>query len=354
MAHNLNMFTAASGVAKYGYIGRQSAWHNLGTVTGTFLTWADVCAHGLDYGVTKEQLEFQGKPVEAWGTFRDDNGVFLGPVGDDYTVIDHRTGFGMVDALIGSADGAHYETAGVLGAGETVWGLADLGLSMHVGEDLHKAFLLFSTSHDGSMSYTFRTCDTRVVCNNTLNIALGEKTASKFKIRHTKNSGDEVIDAHEALNGLAADVRTVEQKLNFLANRKVTRESLDTIFDRLFPKRKQADGAPVNTTRRDNILAEILKCYESNDRDAFPEQRGTSYNLLNAITEYTDHSRSTQGGRRAESAMFGSGDRLKSQALEVILETAGGMPVVETRQTFVPARSANGAGSLLDAILEIA
>jgi len=335
------------------YIGRQSAWHNLGTVTGNYMSWAEILQHGgLDFEVVKNQLEYNGMPVAAWGIFRNDNGAFLGAVGEQYTPIQHQRGFEMIDALVRSKDGAHYETAGVLGEGEKVWGLADLKLAVTVGDDVQNGYLLFSTSHDGSMSHQYKTCLTRVVCQNTLNVALGEKTRSVFRIKHTRNNGDKIADAHTALAGISADVSSMEQKLNFLAARKVTKEAMVSVLDRLFPAKKDDDGKPVDSTRRDNILTAILHNYESNDRNAFPEQRGTAYNLLNAITEHTDHERSTRGNGRAESALFGSGDALKSKAFEVLLETAAGLPERPTI-TRMPVYSdiRPFAGGLLDSVL---
>lgn len=327
MAHNIDT-----------YIGRQSAWHGLGTVTGEYQTWTEILAHGgLDFEVIKDRLEHNRVLVNAWGMFRSDNGVFLGTVGEDYQPIQHALGFEMIDALVASKDGAHYETAGVLGAGETVWGLADLALTMRVGEDVQKGYLLFSTSHDGSMSHTYRTCLTRVVCQNTLNVALGERSKGLFKVRHTKNAVSRLTDAHKALQAIEADTLTIEAKLNFLASRKVTRESMQSIFDRLFPVAKKADGKDVDTTRRDNVLTAVLANYESNDRNTFVEQRGSAYNLLNAITEYTDHERSSRGDRRQESALFGSGDVLKSRAFEYVLEAANGMPMLQTETVYAPA-----------------
>src|SRR5580698_43713 len=111
MAHNINT-----------YIGRQAAWHELGTVTGHYMTWQEIQNHGgLNFLPIKEQLELRGKLIEAWGITRPDTGAFLGPVGKDYTVIDHAQGFIMIDALLAAQNGAHYETAGCLGLGETVW-----------------------------------------------------------------------------------------------------------------------------------------------------------------------------------------------------------------------------------------
>ena len=124
------------------YAGRQAAWHKLGTVAGHHMTFAEVQQHGLDYTVFKSQLrDGRSRPVNAWGTFRwnasdraDGNkeaAVFLGVVGEDYQVIQHADGFRTMDALVASVDGAHYETAGALGNGERVWGLADLFETLH-------------------------------------------------------------------------------------------------------------------------------------------------------------------------------------------------------------------------------
>jgi phage/plasmid-like protein (TIGR03299 family) len=348
------------------YIGREAAWHRLGIVTGHHMTWAEVQANGgLDYVVFKSQLhDGLGRSVNAWGTFRwnradklagnRESAVFLGVVGEDYAVLQHASGFQMIDALVASVDGAHYETAGALGNGERVWGLADLNLAVSVGADKQTGYLLFCTGHDGSLSHQYRIVLTRVVCQNTLTAAPSEKTRGRLTIRHTKNAGTKLDGVHEALASLRGDMLSVEEKLNFLATRRVTREAVETVFDRLFPKPKADDGAEKeSSTRRNNVLADILAFYESNDGNAFPEQRGSAYNLLNAITEYTDHARSSRGGNgngRAESAMFGSGERLKTQALDVILETANGLPIMAAAPIYsrIPAKSDAG---ILDQII---
>lgn len=351
MAHNINT-----------YIGRQAAWHKLGTVTGKYLTWTEILQHGgLDFSIVKNQLEYMGVQIDAWGTFRSDNGVFLGTVGQDYAPINHAQGFELIDALVESVDGAHYETAGVLGKGETVWGLANLNQRIKIGgSDDMNVYLLFSTSHDGSRSYNFRMVFERVVCQNTLDMAMGEKTKASFTIRHTSGAQKKIADCHAVLANMGDDIKRVEDKLNFLAQRKMTREAMNTVMNRLFPQRVKADGeTPVNATRRENIISDILKIYEVNDGNAFPEQRGTAYNLLNAITNYTDHERSTQNGDsgRSESAMFGSGNRLKTNALEVIMEAANGLsPIVAPIQVAQVARQiveapASNVGGFLDDVV---
>jgi phage/plasmid-like protein (TIGR03299 family) len=357
MAHNL--YTLSNGASAY--VGRQSAWHQLGTVTGEHFSWQDQeQAAGLNFTVEKRQLEYMGSSVDAWGTFRVDydqatrvkSHTFLGAVGEDYQVIQHGEGFKMLDSLVGAAGGAHYETAGALGKGETIWGLVDLNIGLSVGDDRHESYLLFSTSHDGSKSHGYGLTDTRVVCQNTLNMALSSKAASSLRVRHTRNAMDRIQSMHTALEGITNDVRTMEQKLNMLAQRRVTKESCEQIFARLFPP-TLIDGKPKeDSTRRQNQIAAILERFESNDNNAFPEQRGTAYNLLNGITEYVDHYRDgVRGGKRAEAAMFGSGNQLKTNALEIIMASANGMPA-KVQTIYTAPKPVATETSLLDSIVE--
>src|SRR5262249_26054961 len=174
-------------------------------------------------------------------------------------------------------------------------------------------------------------CFTRVVCQNTLGAALSERTRADLTIRHTKNAAARLTDARKALDSMGDDVRRIEDRLNFLAGRRMNREALTSILDRLFPKSRNDEGAERETTRRSNILADILKLYEVNDGNAFPEQRGTAYALLNAVTNYADHERSSKDDGRAESAMFGSGDALKSRAFDLIYDAARNMEAVPRR-----------------------
>lgn len=338
MAHNLYNDNA--------YIGKQAAWHKLGMVTGEHLSIPELLLQEwMQADYFKSQLhDGLGREVDAWGIFRWAHAakasgdkaaaVFLGTVGKDYTHIPDREGLATLSALMAVQDDSFIETAGLLGNGETFWALADLGLTAKVGNDVQQGYLLFSQGHAGNQAHTYRVCMTRVVCNNTLTTALGERTKGKLTIKHTKNAVSRIEDAREILAGLSSDVAKMEDKLNFLAGRKLTREALTTVLDRLFPKQKDTGGKDKDTSRRTNILGDILKLYELNDGDVYREQRGTSYSLLNAVTNWTDHQRTAHGDNdtvrdtnRATAALFGSGDQLKGQALEVLMEASKGLPM---------------------------
>lgn len=348
MAHNIDT-----------YIGRQAAWHNLGIVTGEYLTWHDIATQAhLDFQVKKEQFTHPrtGEPIPSWGIYRTDRDTFLGSVGSDYTPIPHQTGFQLIDHIMDNQGGAHYETAGALGLGEVVWGLADLNMGFETrGGDQHESYLLFVTSHDGSKPFMVRLTTTRVVCQNTLNLALSKKAQNAFRVKHTLNWKPRVENAMTILEEARRETTNAQELLDRLAHRQVTRESMEMVLDRLFPTPK---GKGMSTKTKNNIV-DILNLYESNDDNAIPEIRGTGLNLLNAITEYSDHHRATRVSKdqtagkseaavtaikdtaRATSAMFGSGDEFKAGALKIILDAEGYMREVQKSVSVaVPALSA--------------
>lgn len=363
MSHNLETVNGRVSMAynsKYG-----SPWHSLGTAVDGAMTAAQALElSAQDWEVMKRQLcthSASGQVVEipAYGIFRDDNGAFLGTCGEDYQPIQNVYQFEAIDYLLESSNGAHYETAGVLGRGERVWTLARIPEAdiTVAGIDKHESFLLACTSHDGSLAFTLKLTSTRVVCQNTLSMALSSNGALA-RVKHTKNALDRVEAAKRYMGMVTENARTLSEKLNVLASRKMTRETYKQIMDKLFPASRDEN---VSQTRRENILGDIIRLYESNDRNAIPSIRGTAYNLLNAVTEYTDHLRSsrvssdksdlgyTATKSRYESAIFGSGDTLKNKALDVILLDTAGNPTVSQRQTFTAPHMPGG--SLLDSIV---
>lgn len=239
-----------------------------------------------------------------------------------------------MDTLLEANGGAHYDSAGALGNGARIWCAVRVPKAdiLVAGEDKQETYLVFTTAHDGSMAHTVKLTAVRVVCQNTLQASLSDSGAM-LRVKHTRNADARLADASRLITGVTVDARALETKLNTLARRRMTRQSMVTILNRLFP---QAEDASASTTRRQNILSDVLALYESNDKNAIPSIRGTAYNLLNAVTEYTDHVRTaritdaktgyTLTQARAESAVSGSGDKLKSLALATIEEVTTDAP----------------------------
>lgn len=340
---------------------RSAAWHHLGQRTDKAVNWKEAMQlAGLDWTVMKRPLFARSNSTgtelfeipDQVGIFRDSDGAYLGTVGDGYEPIQNIRAFEFIDTLLESIDGAHYDSAGALQRGNIIWVSATVPMGFEVTPgDRHETYLNFSTSHDGSLKARGKLMTTRVVCWNTLSSGLKESSA-EFSVKHTASAESKFAAARELMQGVRQNVATLTEKLRTLASRRMTRDTMVDVMDRLFPKAKKE-----KSTRRDNVVKDVLAAYESNDRNAFPEQRGTAFNLLNAVTEYTDHQRTarvtdakanyTVQQARAESAVFGSGDALKTRALDLILETTAGNPVV-ARQTFVM------TSGLLDAALDAA
>lgn len=367
MSDNIE-FNAAHGT--YSFFGADTpGWHNLGQVVIGAQSWGEVRKlANLDFSVSKHQLyDPWGVPIEQWGIFRDDNHRYLGPVGSVYKEIQNEYSGEFLDTLLGQMGGAHYESAGVLGHGQKIWAMARVPMDFKVdGQDPHTTYLLFVTSHDGSTAATVKLTTIRVVCQNTLNAAIAMNGVFT-KVKHTRDADNKLEAAKKMMGNAVRGVKDLEDKLTLLSRRMLDKETYVESLDRIFPlpngKKEAASSA-----RRDNLLAEITRLFEVNDDNAFPDFRGTGFNLLNAITEYTDHLRGTRVTKkreganpatvRTESAIFGSGSDLKNEALEVLLETTANC-AVRPYKTYITRALERGAeergtapASILDSILD--
>lgn len=349
---------------QHAFFSRGAAWHALGQNVSEAQTWEQAMQlAGLDWEVNKIQLKhpISNELINAWGTFRSDNDCFLGTVGSIYEPIQNKYQFDFVDALLEMESGAHYETAGALGNGERVFCLAKIGdgIDLHGIGDRHEIYLLFTTSHDGRSSAKVLLTSVRVVCMNTLLMALSRDGKKAVTIRHTKNAQEKLDQAKKLIGAEKPTRERLKEKLEILANRQLRRANLEDVLNKIFPKDKDDKNF---TAQSQTAIIEILNRFESNDNDAFPEIRGTAYNLLNAFTEYTDHFRPvretanrkesgmTETEMRAENALFGKGAEFKGSVLDLILENT---KFCQTREIHRPLVSVPGAASKTVVELEL-
>lgn len=342
MAHNIAKIDGQNAMWCVG--DRQAAWHHLGQRTPDAQTWEQAMTLAkLDWPVVEREMYVRTPgndsavvKVEGYKSVWRGNGspAQLGVVGSDYHPIQNAQAFDFVDSLLQAQDGAHYESAGALGRGEKIWVMARVpGADIRIAgtDDLSRTYLLVATGHCANLSYVAKLCTERVVCENTLTVALGQEGAV-CRIRHTSGAGDRLAAAKRIAPSIVADAKALESKLNLLASRRMTRSSMLAVLNRLWPENKDTE----RTGRRDNVVARVLELFERNDADAIPSIRGTAYNMLNAVTEYTDHFRPvrmtsavqgmSESAVRAQNAVFGAGDSLKVGALTALLEESENMP----------------------------
>ena len=282
---------------------------------------------------------------------RSDTGNALACVGSRYQPIQNAEAFQMADDLVREG-GARFESAGSLKGGRRVWLLAALPDSAHVRDEELKQYLLLSSAHDGTRAMEVLLTPVRVVCWNTLSLAIREAT-SKVKIRHTRNAGDRIGEARRVL-GLAGEYfEQHAETMTELAGYSVDRAFTEAYLKALVPDPKGA----ASPTRAGKTRAQIGRLFNGAQRGAGSDAvRGTAYGLLNAVTEFIDHyrtARATQSGSRAEnrmeSVLYGSGAQLRDKAYGLLSRATGvGFDGVPLAAQATPNPTADDVLSMVD------
>lgn len=313
MSHNLHI---RNGKASMFYV-TEPPWHKLGTQLERPATSEEaIQAAGLDFTVKLKQIKTvinrkQTIIPGSFATVRSDTADVLGVVGSRYEPIQNRDAFAFFDSLVGSNE-AMYHTAGVLGKGERIWILAKLPSYIRVGKnDIVSKYLLLTNSHDGSTVVRAKLTPIRVVCSNTLSVALAG-TDQEVRIRHTANALNKLEQAHKLLglsNQLYEQLDTI---FNRMALRKITDKQLVEYVKTLIPSNPEA----AYQTRNENIREAILDLHESGQGAEL--SRGTVWGAYNAVTEFSDHvQHSRDTSKQLKSIWFGGGERLKQKAFEL-------------------------------------
>jgi phage/plasmid-like protein (TIGR03299 family) len=311
MSHELNF---RDGKASMFYV-KEVPWHNLGTKLDKPATSSEaIKAAQLDYTVVKRPLRTTAKGrlqvpvVDHFATVRLDTHAVLGVVGSRYEIIQNRDAFQFFDVIVGEGE-AIYETAGALGDGERIWILARLPGYIKVrGEDIVNKYLLLTNSHDGRSLVRAKLTPVRVVCSNTLSVALSGPE-DEVRIRHTPSAIANLMHAHELL-GLSNHLyEQLGETFRAMSLRSITEKQLLDYVKALVPDNQGAQFK----TRSENIRNRILQLHEQGAGSLLSQ--GTLWGAYNAITEYTDHTLHTQDPmKRLNSVWYGSGDRLKQRA----------------------------------------
>jgi phage/plasmid-like protein (TIGR03299 family) len=305
---------------------RQVPWHGQGQVIEGLATAAEAIQHAhLDWQVEKRPLTVKGQDIELRdykAVVRCDNNFPLGVVKNRYTVIQNADAFGFFDEVVGAGQ-AIYETAGALHDGRKIWIMAKLPNTVYVDStDKHEQWVLLVTAHDGSHGVWMQHVAVRVVCQNTLTAALDGAT-NQIKIRHTKNYKSKKEEAQRVLGIAEAYFTKLGEVMNMLKTKKMTVDDAVKFNEVLFPASVNEETGEVEvSTRTENVREEVISLF----------QRGTGnvgesrYDYLNAITEFTDFSRSIRvtgdkekGESRFDSILLGSGARLKQQAIDLLV-----------------------------------
>jgi phage/plasmid-like protein (TIGR03299 family) len=335
MAHNIGQMF---------YYGKLP-WHELGTEIKTPATLEVALKEGgLDWLVEKVPIMPIGEPTtpisHRVAVVRKDKvpgetDRVVGIVHPGFQPLQNRQGAQMFDALLGQGQPV-YHTGGYLKSGEVIWLLAKLPNDIRVrGDDVLETYLLFTNSHDGSVGIDIRLTTVRVVCQNTLSLALHKKNTAG-KVFRRAHSGSYELLQEEAKNFFAFTVQqTKEAEALFirLASQPCKDDDFTRFLTQLIPDPTKPVTAKTNTTvlrgyetRMESILAtrqEIVNVHREGILSRkIPPAENTWWGALNSVTAWSDHVQETESDRYAH-ILLGSGDKLKATALAKIQAVTG-------------------------------
>ena len=210
-----------------------------------------------------------------------------------------------------ACNGFELETAGVLREGRKFWALARTGQSTTLkGRDKVDGYLLLATACDGTLATTAQFTSVRVVCNNTLQIALGQASGA-IKVPHRSAFDPEAVKRQLGITVSSWDGFVA--RMRALVDRPVDPDSVEGLLRRVLTYQGQdAKTTVVN----EQAVATVRALYEGGGQGArMASSRGTAWGLLNSVTEYVDHHRRARSDdHRRDAAWFGQGAQLKQRA----------------------------------------
>ena len=327
MAHELDFTTGEAAMAFVG----QKAWHGLGNeleAGASIETWAQA-AH-MDWEIFRTAVKFDVINDDPFSTvlehtliypdkhvlYRSDTNAPLSVVSSSYNIVQPLEVLEFYRDLVDTA-GLELETAGVLFGGRRFWALANTKkMTVLPGDDKVKGYLLLTTSCDGTLATTAQFTSVRVVCNNTLSVAVKDNN-TRIKVPH--NRVWKPNEVKEQLGFIDAGWNRFSEQIGLLAAKNVERDKAVQYLIELF-------GDPTIGVEDQNP-AVMQKC--ANVWDLFqgagmgsklPSAEDTMWGLLMSVTETIDHH---TGHRTADSAVnnawYGAGAALKTKAFELAL-----------------------------------
>lgn len=216
-----------------------------------------------------------------------------------------------------ACNGFELETAGVLREGRKFWALARTGQTTSLkGRDKVNGYLLLATACDGTLATTAQFTSVRVVCNNTLSIALGT-SAGAIKVPHRSQFDPDVVKRQLGITVSSWDGFVA--RMRALVDRPVNPDSVEGLLRRVLTYTgPEGKTGVVN----DRAVATVRSLYEGGGRGALmASSRGTAWGLLNSVTEFVDHHRRARSDdHRRDAAWFGQGAQIKQRAWEELMK----------------------------------
>jgi phage/plasmid-like protein (TIGR03299 family) len=312
-------------VSNMAFVG-DTPWHGLGnqlTHNQPLEVWAQ--ASGMNWRIEEAEVRFvSGMVGSSLGSihpfpeqkvlYRSDTKAPLSVVSSRYQVVQPAAILEFYRDLV-EYSGFELETAGVLKDGKKLWALAKTGQSATLkGRDRVNGYLLLATACDGSLSTTAQFTSVRVVCNNTLAIALGDSSGA-IKVPHRSQ-----FDAQAVKRQLGIAISSFDgfmARMKALSECTVNDTAAESFYRRVLTYPTTSTSTPAQATN-DRAIKAVQELFAGRGKGAdMASAAGTAWGLLNSVTEFVDHHRRARSDdNRTDSAWFGAGAALKQKAFE--------------------------------------
>lgn len=308
------------------YVG-DMPWHKQGTpLEEPPDTMTAIKCAGLDWKVDKVNIYAEGDVIKGYyGIRREDTGKVLGVVKTGYEPLQNIEAFKFFDPLIKS-NFIDYETAGALGEGEIIWVLAKLkqNSSFKINEkDVVEKYLLLSNSHDGQSAVSIKFTPIRVVCQNTLNIALSEGEATK--IRHLASMHSKLEETQIAIENILKVYKAIEENFRKMSKFQMTKEKVEKYFNAIYPvmdeKSITTESQFIKRKTNIDIQNQLIRNFENGFGVKGYGIENTLWAAYNAVTQYIDHPSDYKLGdnKLLKRIWFGEGEVIKKKAYKEAL-----------------------------------
>lgn len=296
---------------------REKPWHGLGVEVKAAPTSADALRlSGLDWTVKQEAIfTDNGKEIAGYkANVRSTDRRVLGVVTDRYKVVQNTEAFAFTDELLGN--GVRYETAGSLQEGRRVWLLARLPREYIISGERISPYLVFSNTHDGSGAVKVAVTPVRVVCNNTLNLALSTAKRS-WSMVHTGDIKGKIEEAKETLFFAEKYMDELGKEFEQLRDKKMTDAKVAEYIELLLPVENGATGQQVKNIQK---LRKDMKAryYDAPD---LKQVGNNAYRFINAVSDFATHANPLRKTANYQENLFGrtiDGNPLIDRAYQLV------------------------------------
>lgn len=294
---------------------KERPWHGIGTVVDIAPCSADALKIAkLDWTVEQFPVQANGMEIPNYfANIRSDTNQILGVVRSRYNVLQNADAFNFIDDIIENNSDVEckYETAGSLFNGRRVFMLVRLPDQKLVGDDVEN-YMFFTNSHDGTSALLAGITNVRVVCNNTLQMAI--KGASRtWKCHHTKNIEARKHEAEESLGLAVKYIYNLDTTAQEMAMKKINEEAF---FRKLFDNEIEKHSEK----RVKDTIEKIHLIY--NEKDDLQNFKGTAWGMYNAVSDLISNSipsRTTEFGNHKKLEKFFDGNRLLALTQEILV-----------------------------------